>query len=144
MASVLRLAGWVSVYCDWVRQQAWSVTSYSVWQHTLLSMQIHPTYPLHIAGMLRKKGIKKKKIKPFTHKNKQQKQNSNISEVANMLLLLLTPRLTTVELWCKGPLICKNSDDQQKLLQSTRNIHARRESVSNLRTHGRVVITIVW
>ena len=44
IGSKLKLAGPVSVYYDWVRQQAGSATSVSVWQHIKLSsfvLQIH-------------------------------------------------------------------------------------------------------
>ena len=36
------MVGLASVCCDWVRHQTSSATSISVWQHTYLSVQIHP------------------------------------------------------------------------------------------------------
>ena len=36
------MVGPVSVYCDWVRQNVWSATSISVWQHIKLSEQMRP------------------------------------------------------------------------------------------------------
>ena len=42
IASSHGLDGLLSVYWHWVRQQVWSATSISVWQHAPLSKQIHP------------------------------------------------------------------------------------------------------
>ena len=52
IASVLKLAGSVSVYCNWIRKYVWPATSISVQQHGQLALETDPyvRYPSLLLG----------------------------------------------------------------------------------------------
>ena len=52
VGSALELVGPVSVYGDWVAQQASSATSISVWQHAQLGSRCVPEIRQHVTGAL--------------------------------------------------------------------------------------------